>query len=154
MGKLINILGAVALCFIIGFIVSNAQAESLESWYPMLIKSPLTPPGYVFGIVWTVLYVCIGVSMGLLLSLNIKKKIALITFGLMQLVLNLVWSFVFFKYQSPLGGLIVIIFLDIVVAYYIALAFKVAKYVALLFVPYLLWLCFATYLNGYILACN
>jgi tryptophan-rich sensory protein len=120
-------------------------------WYPYLVKSPLTPPAIAFPIAWTALYILVGASLGAML---VKGYVGLVKLWLMQLLLNFLWSALFFGVRSPLLGLITILLLDIVVFAYIISAAGRRGLAMWLFVPYLLWLLFATYLNGYIYLMN
>lgn len=154
MKRLINIIITVAICFLIGFAGGKMQAVSLETWYPELVKSPLTPPDSVFPVVWSILYLLMGISAGLLLSSASRQKWFPLLLFAVQLLLNFTWSISFFYLRSPLMGFINIIMLDILVAAYIAESSKVSKASSVLFIPYLVWILFATYLNGYILFNN
>ena len=81
MSKSISIALSVAVCLFVGYLSNLLQAESLATWYPMLNKAPLTPPGWVFAVVWSILYVLIGISAGLLLAgNNITKRLLLALF--------------------------------------------------------------------------
>lgn len=144
----------MAICLLTGYVSSMFQSDSLETWYPLLIKSPLTPPSIAFPIAWTILYVCMGVSIALVLSSNDVMKLSILTVFVVQLILNFCWTILFFYYQLPLLALIDLILLEIVVIYYIVITYNQHLASALLFVPYALWLAFAGYLNTYICANN
>jgi len=154
MKRLLNLLLPVVVCFMVGFTASYFQSDAIESWYPYLNKPTLTPPNAVFPIAWGIIYVCMGISIGLILNSKDKKKnFFLLLFGI-QLFLNFLWSLSFFYLQNPLLGLINIVLLDLAVLYYILKTYPTQKASALLFIPYALWLFFATYLNAYILVYN
>lgn len=154
MKRLLNLLLPVVVCFMVGFTASYFQSDAIESWYPYLNKPALTPPNAVFPIAWGIIYVCMGISIGFILNSKDKKKnFFSILFGI-QLFLNFFWSFSFFYLQNPLPGLINIVLLDLSVLYYILKTYPTQKVSALLFIPYALWLFFATYLNAYILVYN
>lgn len=154
MKRLLNLLLPVVVCFMVGFTASYFQSDAIESWYPYLNKPALTPPNAVFPIAWGIIYVCMGISIGLILNSKDKKKnFFSILFGI-QLFLNFLWSLSFFYLQNPLLGLINIVLLDLAVLYYILKTYPAQKASALLFIPYALWLFFATYLNAYILVYN
>ena len=68
MSKFLNISIPIILCLIVGFFGSLVQGDALENWYPYLVKSPVTPPNIVFPIAWTILYILMGLSMGILLN--------------------------------------------------------------------------------------
>ena len=154
MKRYISFVVSVALCLFIGFVSQRLQMESLHSWYPLLNKSSLTPPGLVFSVVWTVLYVLIGISAAILYnSHGVSKRVLLPLFAI-QLLFNVLWSFCFFTMQSIVLGLAVLfILLVLAVAYFIGLLWM-ERVAAFFFLPYLLWLFFATYLNTYMLIFN
>jgi tryptophan-rich sensory protein len=137
----------VLLTFAIGALGHYLQGEALQEWYPYLIKSPLTPPSIVFPIAWSVLYLLIGISAGTML---VRGDMGVMRLWLLQLLLNFLWSVCFFALRSPILGFIVILALDVAVFAYIIYAMGRRSAAAWLFVPYMLWLIFATYLNGYI----
>ncbi len=138
------------VCLLIGYVGSWVQAESLYSWYPTLVKPLSTPPNIVFPIMWSILYVFMGISVALIIHSKQHKSLVCINIFAVQLILNFIWSLLFFYLMNPLLGLIDIIILDIVVIIYIKKSYSVNLISSLLFIPYILWLLFATYLNGYI----
>lgn len=139
---------------LVGYISSRFQVESIANWYPTLQKPPLTPPNIIFPIAWSILYVSMGVSIGLVLSTKHSNKYRLIVLFILQLVCNFLWSILFFYFKQPLWGLIDIVILDILVLLYITNGLANNKVSAWLCIPYLLWLLFATYLNTYIYLYN
>lgn len=154
MKRLLWILIGIAVCFGVGYTASLFQAVSLELWYPLLYKPSITPPNWVFPIAWGIIYLCMGISFGLLSDVHNSYRNPLIVIFVLQLVLNFMWSFSFFFLESPFFGLVNIILLDLLVIFYIALAYPFKRLSSWLFVPYLLWLIYATYLNGYIFIYN
>ncbi|MCC8197573.1 MAG: tryptophan-rich sensory protein [Tannerellaceae bacterium] len=154
MRKVLGLVLPVGICLLVGFVASYFQRESLEEWYLLLNKSPLTPPGSVFAVAWTILYICMGLSIGLILnSYSLYKTYFVRLFGF-QLLFNFSWSILFFYIQNPLLGAIDIFLLDLLVILYIVRSYTLFKASSLLFIPYFLWLMFATYLNLYILFHN
>ena len=149
-----TVLRCVALSLIVGYLSMLLQRESLEVWYPLLRKSSLTPPGYVFAIVWFVLYVLMGVSVALVSRARTNYSWVLVLLFYLQLLLNLMWSFCFFFLQLPLLALVVLFALMLCVAAYVVGAYDRHRWASLLNVPYLLWLLFAAYLNGYVVLFN
>lgn len=154
MVRIFNIIIAVAICLGVGFTARWFQADSIDTWYPTLVKPVLTPPDVAFPIAWGIIYLCMGLSIGLAWGKTWARKLKLSTLFVIQLVLNFLWSFTFFYLQNPLLGLVNIIALDIVVIWYTVSAWYVRKISAWLFLPYILWLIFATYLNAYIAIYN
>lgn len=142
---------SVLSCICVGLIASKFQIEALQTWYPYLDKSSLTPSGSVFPIVWTILYICMGLSIACIVCRKNPREMLFINLFSIQIVLNFLWSISFFYLQNPLLGLVNIILLDIVVAIYLLNAYhKANKFSFIMFIPYMLWLLFATYLNLYI----
>ena len=135
------------LALTMGIVGSSVQSSAIDEWYPTLMRSPLTPPAIVFPIAWTVLYILMGISLGILVA---KEDMSLVRLWLIQLIVNFLWSIAFFTLRSPLLGLIVILVLDVLVFTYTIYAFGRDKVAAWLFMPYMIWLIFATYLTGYI----
>lgn len=137
----------ILLAYAVGALGSYIQGEALVEWYPTLVKSPLTPPSILFPIAWSVLYLLMGISAGTMLA---KGDVSVLRLWLLQLLLNFLWSVMFFALRSPFLGLLCILALDVAVIAYIIYAAGRRPAAAWLFVPYILWLIFATYLNGYI----
>ncbi len=154
MKKVLGIVLPVALCFLTGFIASRLQTDAVNVWYPTLNKSPLTPPDSLFGVAWSILYLCMGVSIGLIINSGSSRMGYFIRLFAVQLVLNFMWSILFFYFRNPLLGAIDIILLDILIILYAIKSWPQFKASSLLFVPYILWVSFATYLNLYILFNN
>ena len=135
----------VILALIIGGLASSNTADDV--WYQALVKSPLNPPGYVFGIVWPILYLLMSISA--FRTFNETKNLFLI-----QLLFNALWSWLFFAFQMPLVALLniwLLIYLNIKINLKM---FYIDKLSGLLFIPYVLWLFFASYLNLFIVLNN
>lgn len=154
MKKKLQILIPILICFFVGFIGSCFQADAISNWYPYLNKPDLTPPNIVFPIAWSILYVLMGASIGLIMNSNSRKKKYFVKIFLLQLFLNFTWSISFFYFQSPIAGLVNIVLLEIVIIYYALSVYPIRRLSTLLFVPYVLWVSFASYLNFYILLYN
>ena len=154
MKKVLAILIPVLICFIIGLTASYFQQDAIKEWYPLLNKPHLTPPNMVFPIAWSIIYLCIGISIGIILLYASTRKNELIKLFCIQLLFNFAWSILFFYLQNPLLGFIDILILDICVAIYVVKTYPVKKISSILFWPYMIWIYFATYLNGYILLYN
>jgi tryptophan-rich sensory protein len=147
--KVLNILIAVTVCLLIGFLSGFATQSSVDTWYTSLNKPGFNPPNWLFAPVWTVLYIGMGVAAGLVWAkgfYHIWVKTALYYFGF-QLLFNALWSIVFFGFQSPFWALLVILVLLILIVLTIKWFKIVDKIAAYLMIPYLLWVCFAALLN-------
>lgn len=123
----------------------------MMEWYPNLNKSALTPPNIAFPIAWSVIYLLMGLSLGRVLNRGDKKSAVI---WMVQLVFNFLWSIWFFTMRMPLWGFIDILLLDASVVYFMISVSKKDKPSLYMFIPYILWLVIATYLNGYILINN
>lgn len=154
MRKIVPVIVFVALCLLAGYVSRLLQAFSLVEWYPSLIVSPLNPSAGVFPVVWLVLYVLMGVAAGIMWGVRSIYSRLLFTLFTMQLLLNVLWSFCFFYMQSPLMGLVVLLVMDMLALMYVAGCFVVCRASGWLMMPYMLWLLFATYLNGFIAVYN
>lgn len=154
MRKSLYVLLPVIICFLVGFTASYFQSESIQTWYPTLNKPEITPPNIAFPIAWGIIYLCMGISIGLILNSKEGNKKFLTALFAVQLFLNFTWSISFFYLQNPLLGFINIILLDLGVLYYTFKCYPTQKVSVILFVPYILWLSLATYLNAYILIYN
>ena len=154
MRKALNIIIPILVCFLVGLSASYFQADAIKNWYPTLIKPVVTPPNIVFPIARSIIYVCMGLSIGLLINSTIERRRFFIKAFVFQLFFNFTWSISFFYIQNPLIGFINILLLDIFVINYTLKSYQVNKTSSILFIPYVIWLLFATYLNGYILMYN
>lgn len=154
MKKVLAFIVPLAVCLGVGFSASHFQADALLTWYPLLEKSFLTPPDWVFPVVWFILYVLMAVSIGLILISNTKRRWFYINLFALQLLFNFTWSITFFYIKDPLSGFINILILDVLVIFYIIESYPVVRKASLLFLPYALWILFATYLNGYVMVYN
>ena len=154
MNRSLNVFVAILICLSVGLTARWFQGDSLTVWYPTLAKSELTPSNIIFSIVWGLLYVCMGCSIGLISDSKKDLKYRMLALFIVQLVLNFLWSVTFFYLQSPLFGLVNIVMLDIVVIWYSISVYRVSRYSSWVMVPYVIWLLFATYLNFYIYLFN
>jgi tryptophan-rich sensory protein len=153
---IISLAAAVALPTIGGFLTGSAtRSGSTSSWYRGLAKPAWNPPPAVFPIVWTTLYVLMGVASWLVWRRrdSAGATLALWLYGA-QLAVNLSWSVVFFVGQSVMGALAVIVLLGVLIAGTIAAFWRVDRRAAWLLVPYALWVAFATALSASIAAAN
>ncbi len=140
-----SIVIAVILAAVLGSLASTNSGT--DSWYLSLNKSELNPPGYVFGIVWPILYVLMMISA----FLTYKKVFVIFN---IQLIFNAAWSWLFFRFQMPLVSLLDIYLLIVMNIYILKLMYHDSKIAFLLFLPYVLWISFASYLNLFIVINN
>ena len=132
---------------LVGGFLSGLVSMSGIKGFNSLIKPILTPPGFVFPIVWTILYVLMGISSYLIYNENDYRSSCCLKLYLINLFVNFLWSPIFFGLNLRLFAFIWILLLDFIVVYMIICFYKVNKKAAYLQIPYLLWILFATYLN-------
>ena len=141
----INTISLVFITLIAGSLASSNTG--MDMWYQGLIKSNLNPPGYIFGIVWPILYFFMGITAWR--NLETIKNLFYI-----QLFLNAMWSWLFFSFHLPIVALVdlwLLIFINIKILFVV---YKHDKFAAILYAFYVMWLFFASYLNLYIVLSN
>jgi translocator protein len=144
--------GFIVLCLGGGILAGFATMQSVVEWYPTLNKPSWTPPNWLFGPMWTVLYILMAVAAWLVWKAGHSRMALVLFFG--QLLLNVAWSFLFFGAKSPLLGLIDIGLMWVAIAATIFAFARLSRVAAFLMVPYLCWVSLATALNASILMLN
>ena len=144
MNKLGIYIRSILLPVIVGAVVGLITSQFME--YNQLKQPSLAPPSALFPIVWTILYILMGVSYGILRSKGLTdKEVDVIYYG--QLIVNSLWSFIFFVFEWRFLAIIWIILLAVLVTVMIVRFYRKDKIAGLLQIPYLLWVLFATYLT-------
>ncbi|MBK6984141.1 MAG: tryptophan-rich sensory protein [Bacteroidetes bacterium] len=149
MNRYLKLTLCILLPLLIGGISGYATASGINIWYMGLNKPFFNPPNYLFGPVWSMLYILMGISFYRILQSQdseLKRKAILIF--CIQLVLNFCWSFLFFRFQMLAISFIEIIIMWISIATMIYTFTKIDKTAAYLQIPYLMWVSFASVLNG------
>lgn len=142
------LVGLIGLCLLTGYVGSLFTTPKIDGWYASLEKPSFNPPSWVFGPVWTALYVAMGIAAWLAWrGAGSRVLSGPATLFAAQLALNLAWSIAFFGAESPALGLAVIAPLWVVIAGTIAAFWSFSRSGALLLLPYLAWVSFATLLN-------
>lgn len=121
-----------------------------KNWYSSLRKSPLTPPSWTFSFVWPILYFMIFLSFYLFFTSSKKLLSYGFYYFIIQLLLNLSWTTIFFSYKKICFSFIITILLLFFIILTIREFYKINKLSAYLLIPYLIWVIFASYLNSYI----
>lgn len=153
--SILRLIACFALCFAVAWLGSAATVPKIPTWYASLNKPSFTPPNYVFPIVWNILYALMAISLWRLWqSSHNEMHRRAITLFLLQLAVNLAWSWIFFGTESIRGGLSAILALDVLVAWTIYASWKVDRFAASLLLPYLFWIGYATALNAEIVSLN
>jgi tryptophan-rich sensory protein len=145
----VKIVIGILICNGVGLLVSGVTLDAIPGWYAQLNKPSFNPPNWLFGPVWTVLYTLMGISAATIWEAGAERpevKKALNIFAI-QLVLNGLWSYLFFGYKNPLFAFIEILWLLIAIVVTILHFKNIKSWAAWLLIPYLLWVIFAAILN-------
>ena len=152
----LKLIGCIALCMALGVLGSVFTDAGTSQWYASLQKPTYTPPGWVFGPAWTVLYVLMGVALYLVLQARQRRRIkrqAVLLF-VVQLILNGAWSFIFFGQHWLLVSLAEIVALWLAIFATVIWFWRVRRIAGYLLLPYLAWVGFAAFLNASIVLLN
>lgn len=142
--------------FLAAMLGNSATLPNIAPWYDKLAKPPLTPPNWVFGPAWTILFILMGVAFYRILRLDPQtpgRSRAIWLFAV-QLVLNTGWSVAFFGARSPLLGLVVILPFEALIVATLLAFLRLDRVSAYCLIPYVLWVAFATYLNAGVFILN
>ncbi|MFN4312963.1 MAG: TspO/MBR family protein [Chitinophagaceae bacterium] len=144
--------GTLVLCILLtvgtGALSGYLTGPEIDGWYAGLEKPSFNPPNYIFGPVWTTLYLLMGISLYLVvIRSSAWKKMAIAAF-VVQLVLNFFWSIIFFNLHDTGFALIEIGFLWVSILFMILMFYRIHRPAAFLQIPYLLWVSFASILNA------
>jgi len=152
---LFPLLISILLALSAGFIGSFFTTPSISSWYAFINKPSFSPPNWLFAPVWTLLYILMGIAAFLIWQKrdNQKTKQALRFYGT-QLILNALWSIIFFGMHNPGLAFLEIIFLWSFILITLIKFYQINKIAGLLFIPYLLWVSFALILNLFVWMIN
>ncbi len=154
--NLVKLAVSIIVVLAIGFFGSFFTASSVDSWYQTINKPSFNPPNSIFGPVWTILYIMIGISLYLVWNSNADKKLKRKTYYIFgaQLFLNFLWSILFFGNNLISLAFVEILLLWIAILLNIIFAYKISKTAGILLIPYLLWVSFASFLNYSIMVLN
>jgi benzodiazapine receptor len=147
--QIFKLLASLALPLCLGAIAGLFTAEAVPEWYETLNRPSFNPPNWLFGPVWTTLYMLLGISLFLIWKQSASKErnLAIFVF-LLQQALNFGWSFIFFYFNMIGFALIEIILLWISIIVMLVLFYKIKPMTAYINIPYLIWVTFATILNA------
>ncbi len=156
MRNFLKLIGSIVLCELVGIISTPFTIASIPTWYRTLNKPFFSPPNWVFGPVWTILYALMGVSLYLVRKKGIKNKKTrtAILYFMIQLTLNFLWSLIFFGLHSPVWAFVTIVFLWITILILMMKFYPLSKTAAYLLIPYIIWVSFASLLNLSIVVLN
>ncbi len=146
---MLQLIASVVICELAGAVGSLFTVPAISGWYAGLAKPALNPPNWIFGPVWTTLYLLMGIAAFLVWQKGFGRtevRTALVIFGV-QLLLNVAWSAIFFGAHNPAGAFADIVLLWLAVLATIITFYKISPAAAYLLLPYILWVSFAAYLN-------
>jgi len=149
MKKYLKLVASIVICQMAGILGAVFTSNSVDTWYSTITRPDIAPPNWIFGPVWTTLFLLMGISLYIVWNKGLQtreSKVAVSVFGL-QLVLNTLWSIIFFGLHNPGLAFIEIIFLWISILASIILFYRISKVSAYLLIPYILWVSFAAFLN-------
>lgn len=147
MKKWLKLILAIVVCELAGVVGSIFTTPAISTWYATLVKPSFNAPNWLFFPVWTILFALMGIS------LYFAWPRGKIIFGA-QLLLNILWSVLFFGLHSPLLAFIEIILLWIAILTTIIIFYRTSRTAAYLMIPYILWVSFAAVLNIFIVILN
>ncbi len=149
MKNYLKLIISIIACQMAGILGAVFTTNSVDTWYSTIIRPDLAPPNWIFGPVWTTLFLLMGISLFLVWKKGIQSresKIAVSVF-VVQLILNTLWSVIFFGLHNPGLAFAEIILLWTSILISIILFYRISKIAAYLLIPYILWVSFAAFLN-------
>lgn len=139
---------AIVLITELAGILSSLSSGNVGQIYTSLNKPPLSPPGWLFGVIWPILYLLMGIAAYIIYQApQSPKREKAINLYWVQLLINFLWPIVFFRFEWFWISVFVILLLDVLVFLTTILFYRINKIAGYLMIPYLLWILFATYLN-------
>ena len=145
--KIIIVAACALLCLAAGTASGLVTIAEIKTWYVQIDKPSWNPPNWLFAPVWSILYVLMGIALGLVLIQNKGNKRMAITFFAIQFILNMAWSFIFFKMHHLALALAEIVAMWVMILITIIFFSKMQKTAAWLLVPYISWVSFASLLT-------
>lgn len=151
MNKFVKIAIALVICLTVGYSAGVVTKTSIETWYVMLEKPVFNPPNWIFMPVWTVIYILMAVAAGLVwdkIKVQTEEVKQALLFFIIQLILNSIWSYLFFGLKNPMLALVEIVLLWLMIYETYLKFIKINKTAGYFLIPYLAWVGFATVLNA------
>ena len=140
---------SILIVFLAGAVGTVYTLKEITTWYVNIPKPSWTPPNWAFGPIWSTLYVLMGISLFLIWREGLNRKEVKIAIGVfaVQLMVNVVWSLIFFGTHNIAGGLVLVILLWITILVNIFVFYRISKPAGIILIPYLIWVTIAGYLN-------
>ncbi len=155
--KILKLVISILICQAAGFLGSIFTTPKIATWYAGVVKPSFNPPNYLFGPVWTLLFILMGISLYIIWISKFKDKAykkEVITIFAIQLILNIFWSILFFGLESPMLAFFEIMALWISILATIIGFYKISRIASFILIPYILWVSFASVLNFFIWKLN
>jgi translocator protein len=143
------LIGSILIPLVVGYLGAIVTLSQISTWYSTLSKPWWSPPNWLFGPIWTTLYILMGIALFLVWREGLHRRdvrFAILIFSI-QLVLNLLWSVVFFSFHALFGSFIIVMLLWLAILANIIAFLIISKWAGLLLVPYIVWVSIASYLN-------
>lgn len=147
--NIVKLVASLAFAYIAAAVGSTFTMPAISAWYATINKPFFNPPNWIFAPVWTLLFTLMGVALFLIWKDGIKENPRQTAFWvfLVHLVVNILWSYVFFGLRNFSGGFLVIIVLWLMILYLVIKFWSIKKSAGILLLPYLFWVSFASILN-------
>lgn len=153
--SIFKLLISIIICELVGIVGGFFTINSIPTWYKALNKPFFSPPNWIFGPVWTMLYFLMGLSLYLIWEKKANgRKMQGIIYFIAQLFFNFSWSIIFFGFRQPLIAFVNIVILWLLIYMTIVKFFKISKTAGILLLPYIIWVSFAALLNLSIVLLN
>jgi benzodiazapine receptor len=143
------LIGSILIPLVVGYLGAIVTLSQISTWYSTLSKPWWSPPNWLFGPIWTTLYILMGIALFLVWREGLHRRdvrFAILIFSI-QLVLSLLWSVVFFSFHALFGSFIIVMLLWLAILANIIAFLIISKWAGLLLVPYIVWVSIASYLN-------
>lgn len=137
----------IAIPLLVGLISARMAGDQMKS-FGELNQPPLSPPAWLFPVVWTILYIMMGIVLLLILRSNHEYKVGAVALFISQLIMNFLWSPTFFVDKEYTKALIILLLMLTTTVILTFITWKINRIAALMLIPYIVWMSFATYLNA------
>lgn len=150
----LTLIGCILICVLIGSSGAYFTAQSVNTWYPTLVKPSFNPPNYLFGPVWTTIFILLGICLWGIIRAKSEFKATALKLFVTQFILNVTWSYLFFGIQNPSLAMMDILLLLISIIWFTITLYKIKPWLAATQILYLSWVSFASILNASIVYLN
>ena len=139
----------IAIPLVVGLVSARLAGDQMKT-FGELNQPPLSPPAWLFPVVWTILYVMMGIVLLLIMRSHHEYKVGAVALFISQLIMNFLWSPAFFVERDYVKALVILLLMLTTTVILTLVTRKINRLAAIMLIPYIAWMCFATYLNAYI----